>query len=68
MRTRRRGLRPAQFLALAAGLIALLALIGYAYSATALMGVKQFIPMALNTAIAFAILSVGILCARPIAG
>ena len=65
VRTRRRGLRPAQFLALAAGLIALLALIGYAYSATALMGVKQFIPMALNTAIAFAILNIGILCARP---
>ena len=65
VRTRRRGVRPAQLLALAAGLIALLALIGYAYSATSLIGVKQFIPMALNTAIAFAILSVGILCARP---
>ena len=64
-RTRRRGVRPAQLLALAAGLIALLALIGYAYSAASLIGVKQFIPMALNTAIAFAILSVGILCARP---
>ena len=64
-RTRRRGVRPAQLLALAAGLIALLALIGYAYSATSLIGVKRFIPMALNTAIAFAILSVGILCARP---
>ena len=64
MRTRR-GVRPAQLLALAAGLIALLALIGYAYSAAALAGVEQFIPMALNTAIAFALLSVGILCARP---
>ncbi len=65
VRTRRRGLRPTQFLALATGLIALLALIGYVYSATSLMGVKHFTPMALNTAIAFAILSVGILCARP---
>ena len=64
-RTRRRGTRPAQLLALATGLIALLALIGYAYSAASLIGVNQFIPMALNTAIAFAILSVGILCARP---
>ncbi len=64
-RTTRRGARPAQLLALAAGLIALLALIGYAYSAASLIGVKQFIPMALNTAIAFAILSLGILCARP---
>ena len=65
VRDPRRGIRPAQLLALAAGLIALLALIGYAYSATSLIGVKRFIPMALNTAIAFAILSVGILCARP---
>ncbi|MEJ7638468.1 MAG: hypothetical protein WKF75_10970 [Singulisphaera sp.] len=65
VRTRRRGVRPAQLLALAAGLIALLALIGYVYSATSLMGVKRFNPMALNTAIALAILTVGILCARP---
>jgi PAS domain S-box-containing protein len=64
-RTRRRDFRPAQLLALAAGQIALLALIGYAYSAASLIGVNEFIPMALNTAIAFAILSVGILCARP---
>ena len=48
-----------------AGLIALLALIGYAYSAISLIGVRQYIPMALNTAIAFAVLSVGILYARP---
>jgi PAS domain S-box-containing protein len=64
-RSRRGGIRPAQLLALAAGMIALLALIGYAYSAASLIGVKEFIPMALNTAIAMAILSVGILCARP---
>jgi PAS domain S-box-containing protein len=63
-RTRRRGFQPAQLLALAAGLIALLALIGYANSAASLIGVKQFIPMALTTAFAFAVLSVGILCAR----
>ena len=65
METVAAGVRPAQLLALAGGLIALLALIGYAYSATSLIGVRQFIPMALNTAIAFAILSVGILHARP---
>ncbi|WP_406698507.1 PAS domain S-box protein [Singulisphaera sp. Ch08] len=61
----RRGIRPAQFLALAAGLIAILALIGYAFRATSLIGVKAFIPMALNTAFAFSILSLGILCSRP---
>jgi PAS domain S-box-containing protein len=61
----RRGIRPAQFLALGVGLIALLALIGYAYRAVLLIGVRWFIPMALNTAIGFAILSAGILFARP---
>jgi two-component system sensor histidine kinase/response regulator len=61
----RRDVRPAQFLALGTGLIALLALIGYAFTAISLIGVKEFLPMALNTAIAFAILSVGILHARP---
>ena len=47
------------------GLIALLVLIGYAYSAISLIGVRQFIPMALNSAIGFAVLSIGILHARP---
>ncbi|WP_165252233.1 response regulator [Paludisphaera soli] len=67
-RTRRRGIRPAQILALAVGLIALLALIGYVYSSSTLMGVMRYIPMALNTAFAFAILSFGILHARPDCG
>src|SRR5262245_7508818 len=61
----RRGVRPAQLLALLGGLIALLALIGYAYSAISLIAVRQFIPMALNSAIAFTVLSIGILYARP---
>ena len=61
----RRGIRPAQLLALMGGLIALLVLIGYAYSAISLIGVRQFIPMALNSAIGFAVLSIGILHARP---
>jgi PAS domain S-box-containing protein len=64
----RRIIRPAQFFALGGGLIALLALIGYAYSAISLIGVERFIPMALNTAIGLAILSVGILLARPARG
>ena len=40
----RRGVRPAQFLALAVGLIALLALIGYAYSAVSLIGRRAVHP------------------------
>jgi PAS domain S-box-containing protein len=64
----RRGVRPAQFFALGVGLIALLALLGYAYSAISLIGVTRFVPMALNTAMGLAILSVGILFARPARG
>ena len=60
-----RNIWPAQILALAVALVALLAVIGYAYSALALTGLEQFIPMALNTAATFGLLSAGILCARP---
>jgi PAS domain S-box-containing protein len=55
----------AQSLALIAGLIALLGILGYAYTALALVGIKQYIPMALNTALALAVLSLGVLYARP---
>jgi hypothetical protein len=55
----------AQFLALGAGFVALLAVLGYAYSALALAGVEQFIPMAMNTGLALALLGGGVLCARP---
>jgi PAS domain S-box-containing protein len=61
----RAGLLAAQGLALIAAVIALLAVIGYAYSALALTGIEKYIPMALNTALALALMSVGILCARP---
>jgi signal transduction histidine kinase/DNA-binding response OmpR family regulator/HPt (histidine-containing phosphotransfer) domain-containing protein len=61
----RRNVRPAEFLALSAGMISLLAIIGYMYSTVSLIGIKSFIPMALNSAVAFALLSTGILCARP---
>ncbi len=60
-----RGFRPAEPLALSAALIALLAMIGYAYSSVSLIGIASFIPMALNTAVAFAVVSLGVLCARP---
>jgi signal transduction histidine kinase/CheY-like chemotaxis protein len=62
--TRRRR-RPAQLPALAATLVSLLAIVGYAYSAMFLYGIGPAIPMALNTAVAFFLLSLGILCARP---
>ena len=61
----RRGVLASQFAALATAIIALLAIIGYAYSALPLAGIEQFIPMALTTAVSLALISVGILCARP---
>ena len=61
----RRRYRPSEWLALAAGLIALLALVGYAYGVRPLFGVGWFNPMALNTAVACGALCVGILSARP---
>jgi signal transduction histidine kinase/CheY-like chemotaxis protein len=63
-----RGIRPSELLALAAGWIALLALIGYSYSAIALTGIESFIPMALITAVAFFLISAGVLAARPAVG
>jgi signal transduction histidine kinase/DNA-binding response OmpR family regulator/HPt (histidine-containing phosphotransfer) domain-containing protein len=61
----RQTFRPAEYLAITAAFVALLAIIGYAYSVLSLTGVRSFIPMALNTAVAFGLLSVGVLCARP---
>jgi PAS domain S-box-containing protein len=61
----RRGRRPAQGLALLAAAGAFTGLIGYAYGVTALYGVASYIPMALNTALAFTVLAVGVLAARP---
>ncbi len=63
-----RRVRAAEILTLAAALVSLLAIIGYAYSSLSLIGVKSYIPMALNTAATFATLCIGILCARPAAG
>jgi PAS domain S-box-containing protein len=61
----RRGIVTSQLLALSTALLALLSLIGYAYSVLALARVEHFIPMALNTAVALGLLSTGILCACP---
>jgi len=62
----RRGRRPAQFLALATGAIALQALLGYVYGALFLIAAASFIPMAFNTAAAFLLFSAGVLAARPV--
>ena len=59
------GIMAAQAMALITALIALVALIGYAYSAMALIGIDRFVPMAPNTALGLFLLSLGILCARP---
>ncbi len=61
----RRGVLAAQLVALAAVFLALLTIVGYAFSTVALTRIEQFIPMALNTALVLGLLGVGILCARP---
>ncbi len=61
----RRAVLVAQVLALMTALIALVAFIGYAYSALNLAGIEAYIPMALNTAVAMGLMAAGILWARP---
>ncbi len=56
----RRGLRPAQFLALAGTLVGLLTLVGYIYGAPSFVGT-----MAIHTNVSFFLLSAGVLCTRP---
>src|SRR5688500_5489092 len=55
----------AQFLHLSSLLMAVMALLGYAYGARGMYGVASFIPMAPNTATAVFLLSAGALLARP---
>ena len=56
---------PAQVLVIAGGCIAVLSLTGYLYSSAALYRFQGYIPMALNTALAFLLLATGLLCSRP---
>ncbi len=56
---------PAQIVALFPTALALISVLGYLYGVEALYGVSLYIPMALPTAVAFLLLGVGILCARP---
>jgi PAS domain S-box-containing protein len=60
--------KPSQALALLAGGIALVALIGYLYKTQALYGMHAFIPMALHSAICAIALCFAILAARPAVG
>lgn len=61
----RRGHRPAQFLALAAGAVSLVAILGYAYSVASLYGIASYTQMALHTAAVFCALTLGILFVYP---
>ncbi len=61
----RPGVWPAQLVLLAPITISATSLLGYVYGVGALYGVARFIPMALPTAIAFLVLSLGALWARP---
>jgi signal transduction histidine kinase len=61
----RRGFRPAQALILFAGFVSLLALVGYAYRVMPLYSFGSPVPMALNSAFAFAVFCLSALAARP---
>jgi len=55
----------AQILAFVVALLSLTALVGYAYGQRALYASDPFTAVALHTALGFAALAIGILCARP---
>jgi PAS domain S-box-containing protein len=63
-RRTQRGFCPAQVFAVLTGIIALTALIGYTYRELVLYRIGNSIPMALNTAICFGLLSAAMLCAQ----
>ncbi|MEK7347612.1 MAG: ATP-binding protein [Candidatus Eisenbacteria bacterium] len=59
------GHRPSKYFALVPLLLSLLALTGYAYDVRSFYGLSSYIPMALNTALTFLLISTGILLAHP---
>jgi PAS domain S-box-containing protein len=61
----RKSYHPAQILVFAAGGVALFSLAGYLYRGASLYGMRGYIPMALNTAVEFSLVSIALLCARP---
>ena len=66
--TTRDGNRPAQFLAIPPLFLAFLALLGYLFGEHAFYHLREFTAMAVHTAAAFVILSLGIICSRPYSG
>lgn len=66
--TTSRGRRPAEWLALAAGLISYVGLLGYSYGVSSLYAVELYSSMALHTALIAFVLAAGIFCARPAVG
>jgi PAS domain S-box-containing protein len=62
------GWRPAQPLALAAGLVPLQALVGYAYGLAPARGASPYTQVALHAGVAFAMLCLAVLLARPEGG
>ncbi len=61
----RRGRRPAQALALAAGALPLTGLLGYLLGAPSLSGLGSYVPMALHTTVGLVALTAGVMLARP---
>jgi signal transduction histidine kinase/ActR/RegA family two-component response regulator len=59
------GRRPSKLLALVPHLLSFLALIGYVYDVRSFYGLASYIPMALNTVVAFLALCTGILLLNP---
>lgn len=68
MSNSRRLLRVGQYLALTAGFLGLLGVIGYAYDVQALYHVPSYAAMALPTTVAFCLISLAYLFARPDVG
>jgi PAS domain S-box-containing protein len=72
VRTRRRGRAPAQYLAVASTIVALVMIAGYIFQEPTLYDMTlpalPALGMALPSAIAFALLGLGLLCARPETG
>ncbi len=64
----KRGFRPAQIFIIIAGLLALLALIGYGYRVLPLYSFASQLPMALNSAICFELFAIAALAVRPSRG
>jgi PAS domain S-box-containing protein len=60
-----RGFWPAHGPAISLALISSISLVGYAYGASSMYSIRSAMPMALNTALAFVLLSLGILLSRP---